>query len=262
MNPRGLFSSYATLTAVYFLLCAPVQAQSSSLAIQGVTVVDVIDGSLAPDRAVIIEGNRIAVIGSVAQTEVPEGATIVEAAGSYLIPGLWDLHVHATSPEEVRLYFPLFLASGITGIRDTWGSREVAAEAAAAVSAGELAGPVRLVVAGNLVDGPARTWPTSQVAITPEDGRRIVDSLHAAGAPFVKVLSSLLPDTYVAIAERSRMRGIPFAGHVPRLVRAADVSAAGQRSMEHFMGVLEGCSSEEEAILAGLRQGLGAILAT
>src|SRR5690606_40296070 len=75
------------------------------------------------------------------------------------------------SSDLVRLYFPLFLANGITGIRDTWGSREVAAEVAAEVSAGVLAGPVRLVVAGNLVDGPARIWPNSQVAITPEIGR-------------------------------------------------------------------------------------------
>src|SRR5690606_32301515 len=148
--------------------------------------------------------------------------------------------------------------NGVTGVRDMWHHREVAETAGAAVAAGELAGPVRAVVAGDLIDGPARIWPNSLVAYTPEEGRHLVDSLHAAGAPFIKVYSSLTPEAYRAIAGRARALRIPFAGHVPATVRAADASDAGQRSVEHFYGVLEGCSAEEDSILVAFGRAMRA----
>ncbi len=236
-------------------------ARSTTVAIRDVTVVDVTDGSLRTGQTVLVEGDRIGAVGAAAEVDVPATAEILEGAGAYLIPGLWDMHVHATFEGRVETFFPLFLANGVTGIRDTWGSLEVADSARAAVERGELAGPVRVVVAGNLVDGPARILPGSQVALTPEDGRRIVDSLHAAGAPFVKVYWSLTRETYLAIAERSRELGMPFAGHVPLVVRAAEASDAGQRSVEHLHGVLVGCAEEEGAILAGYRRAQRAHLA-
>ncbi|HMB91007.1 MAG TPA: amidohydrolase family protein [Rhodothermales bacterium] len=222
-------------------------ARSQSLALQHATVIDVTDGSLHPDQTVLIDGNRIAAIGT--DITVPDGAEMVDATGGYLIPGLWDMHVHATWPSRIENFYALFLANGVTGIRDTWGVREAAADAEEAIASGEMVGPPRAVVAGNLVDGPGQIWPGSQVAFTPEDGRRIVDSLHAAGAPFVKVYSTLSRETYHAIAKRSQELGLPFAGHVPDTMPAAEAAAAGQRSMEHLYSVLEGCSSEEEAIL-------------
>jgi mono/diheme cytochrome c family protein len=183
---------------------------------------------------------------------------VVDASGAYLIPGLWDMHAHAAREDRVESFFRLFLANGITGFRDMWGSLDVAAHARARVQTGELPGPTRFVVAGNLVDGPVGTWPGSLTARTPEDGRRLVDSLHAAGAPFIKVYHGLLPETYFAIAARARELDIPFAGHVPFLVRAADAAAAGQRSNEHLFGVLEGCSADEEAILAEFARSMAA----
>src|SRR5690606_40771861 len=109
------------------------------------------------------------------EVDVPDGAEVVDGAGGYLIPGLWDMHVHTfNSPEWAETFFPLFLANGVTGVRDMWHHREVAETAGAAVAAGELAGPVRAGVAGDLIDGPARIWPNSLVAYTPEEGRHLV----------------------------------------------------------------------------------------
>lgn len=70
-------------------------AQSTTVAIRGVTVVDVTDGSLRPGQTVLIDGSRIGVIGPVAELGVPADADIMDGAGGYLIPGLWDSHVHS-----------------------------------------------------------------------------------------------------------------------------------------------------------------------
>jgi imidazolonepropionase-like amidohydrolase len=234
------------------------RAVQADLAITNANIVDVTDGALLRDQTVLVAGNRIVQIGPAGGTTVPAGAEVVDAAGAYLMPGLWDMHAHAAREDRIESFFRLFLANGITGFRDMWGSLDVAAHARARVQAGELPGPTRFVVAGNLVDGPVATWPGSQTARTPQDGRRLVDSLHAAGAPFIKVYHGLLPETFLAIAERARELDIPFAGHVPFLVRAADAAAAGQRSNEHLFGVLEGCSADEEAILAGFAGSLAA----
>jgi imidazolonepropionase-like amidohydrolase len=235
----------------------PSPGTTVDLAITNVTVIDVADGAVRPDQTVLVSGNRIAAVGPAGSTRPAGGARVVDARGKYLIPGLWDMHAHAASKDRVESFFRLLLANGITGFRDPYGSLEVAARVRAAVAAGELPGPARIVVAGNLVDGPPGALPGALIASTPDEGQRVVDSLHAAGAPFIKVYTLISPATYRAIAERSRELGLTFVGHVPLFVRAADASDAGQRSIEHMTGVLTGCSTEEEAILADWRRIVG-----
>src|SRR4029078_2504643 len=110
------------------LLFASAHAQSPTVAIRGVTVVDVRDGSLHPVHTVLVAGNRIAAVGPVHGVAVPDDAKIVEATGGYLIPGLWDMHVHSVaniavdraiaSVSAYDWHFPLFLAHGVTGVRN------------------------------------------------------------------------------------------------------------------------------------------------
>lgn len=252
----------ALLAGLFGLLTtAPLPAQSPRLGIRGVTVVNVADGSLQPDQTVLVEGNRIVVVGSRASVAIPGGTGVIEGAGKFLIPGLWDMHVHAHEDLEVTttVYYPLFIANGITGVRDVWGSRAVADAALAAVTAGRLPGP-RSLVAGALIDGPGRMFPNALVAVTPEDGRRLVDSLYAAGAPFLKLYNSFLPETFFAIAERARAHGIPFVGHLPGAVRAVDASDAGLRSIEH-VGAVRACSTGEDDAIARFRAGISSIMA-
>jgi uncharacterized protein (TIGR02246 family) len=229
----------------------------ADLAITHVNVIDVTDGSVRPDQTVLISGNRVAALGPSHDVRLPDGAEMIDARGGYLIPGLWDMHAHAASEGRVESFFRLLLANGVTGFRDPFGSREVADRARAAIAAGELPGPPRIIVAGNLVDGPPGSVPGARFAATPEDGRRLVDSLHAAGAPFIKVYFQLAPETYFAIAERSRELGVPFVGHVPMFVRAANASDAGQGSIEHLTGVLTGCSTDEKAVLVDWQRLMG-----
>jgi imidazolonepropionase-like amidohydrolase len=262
MNRFALF-----LVLVFTAACArppaarsaqPTTGTRADLAITHVDVVAVTDGSIRSDQTVLISANRIAAVAPSRELTVPAGAQVIDGRGRYLIPGLWDMHAHAASEDRVESFARLLVANGITGYRDPFGSLQAAAEAGAAIAAGELTGP-RIIVAGNLMDGPPGGVPGARIASTPEEGRRTVDSLHAAGAPFIKVYSLLPPATYFAIAERSRELGVPFVGHVPMLIRAADASDAGQRSIEHLTGVLTGCSTDEEAILAEWRRIMGLV---
>jgi predicted dinucleotide-binding enzyme/cytosine/adenosine deaminase-related metal-dependent hydrolase len=261
--------SFGALIGLVFL-CTSAQAQSTTLAIRGAWVVDVTDGSLHPDQTVLIQGNRIAAIGPTTAIAVPQGAEIVDAAGGYLIPGLWDMHTHLlwSTEEGERLwvkmpheldswtlwehyYAPsldLLIANGLTGIREMWGNPDIARRVQAEAEAGVRLVP-RMIMAGHRVDGAPPLWPGALVAATPERGRALVDSLAAAGADFIKPYSHLAPDVYFAIVERARERGIAVAGHVPFRVPASAAVAAGQRSFEHLIGILQGCSSEEARLI-------------
>src|SRR5262245_30558684 len=128
MNVRTLLASSATLGILWFVPCASLLGQSRTVVIRGVTVVDVTDGSLHPQRSVLVEGNRIVAVGAVREVGVPAKAEILEAAGRYLIPGLWDMHVHSVGPVAANTanpsiasqdwHLPLFLAYGVTGVRN------------------------------------------------------------------------------------------------------------------------------------------------
>src|SRR5258708_12377188 len=92
------------------------QIQFKALVITHVTVIDVRDGRTRPDMTVVISGNRIVEMGEAGRTNLPKDAQIIDESGRYLIPGLWDMHVHLGNATEAAL--PLLVASGITGVRD------------------------------------------------------------------------------------------------------------------------------------------------
>jgi predicted amidohydrolase len=110
------------------LLGACAEPQAADIAIRGATVVDVASGSLIPDQTILIIGNRIVAVGRTDELRVAPETDLVDAAGGYLIPGLWDTHVHsvgdvagdadAEAPANHEWHFPLFLAHGVTGVRD------------------------------------------------------------------------------------------------------------------------------------------------
>lgn len=231
----------------------PVAAQER-IAITPVTVIDVINGKLLTDQTVLVDGNRISAVKPKDALAIPQASTVIDGSGKYLIPGLWDMHVHATREDRLQSFFRLFLANGITGFRDMFGSSAVGDKAKASMKVGDLPGPPRFVVAGHLIDGPRSLVPGALKAATPEEGKRIVDSLHSAGAPFIKVYHSLPPETYFTIAELAREHGLTFVGHIPFLVRASEASDAGHHSIEHLTGVIRGCSADEEGVLSAWRK--------
>ena len=226
---------------------SPDVAPAAAIAITHVTVIDVAGGPSRTDATVVIRGNRIASVGT-ADSVAPADARIVDGRGKFLIPGLWDMHVHAAWPNMAAAVAELFVANGVTGVRDMWGDQSVIRDWRARVDERDGKHP-RLVAAGNLLDGPEPVWPNSIRVGSAEDARKIVRSLQHDGADFIKVYSHLPRDEYLAIADESRKLGIPFAGHVTIAITAGDASDAGQRSIEHLTGVALACSALEPVIV-------------
>jgi imidazolonepropionase-like amidohydrolase len=219
---------------------------AQTLRIVNATVVDVATGGLHPGSTIVVQGNRITSVGAATPAT---GGRVVDAAGGYVIPGLWDMHTHAFFGDQMKesrvLTLPLFIANGVTGIRDMGSALEPVLRARADVAAHRLLGP-RMVVSGPMLDGPKVSFPASLAIATPAEGRRAVDSLKRRGVDFIKVQSGVPRDAYFAIADEAKKVGVPFEGHVPDAIRASEAIASGQRTFEHLIGVFEASSPDED----------------
>src|SRR5262249_18350222 len=162
------------------------------------------------------------------------------------------MHAHPLAPERRDTYFPLFLANGITGVRDTRAgiSLPEIRRWREELASGALVGPRIVGVAGPLVDGPGAKWARTgfpnETCCTVNvrhaaDARAAVANLQEQGADFIKVYNLLPREAFFAIADETKRRGIPFIGHVPFSVTMAEASEAGQHSMEHLDGPILEC---------------------
>jgi imidazolonepropionase-like amidohydrolase len=245
--------------------CA-VTGQESILAITHVNLIDATGAPVQTDMTVIVQGKQILQLGKGDSTAIPKAARLVDGRDKYLIPGLWDMHVHeifgAWLPEDEKITPVLFVANGVTGVRDMGGDLEALKRWRARIAEGKLLGP-RMVISGPMLDGPVPQFPSSAPVKDAADGRRIVDELQRNGADFIKIQSLVPRDGYFAAVDEAKKVGIVFAGHVPDKVRATEASNAGQKSIEHLTGVFEGCSTVEDELMAAPRgPGRGKFLST
>jgi imidazolonepropionase-like amidohydrolase len=242
------------------VLCAIGRAQSAApslLIIHEVTVIDATGSPAQPHRTVIVRDGKIEEIGSSDRSRGRKLAGVqVDGTGKFLVPGLWDMHVHMAFgdwfPRGKQVTLPLFIANGITGVRDMGGELEVLQQWRKEISAGTLIGP-SIVMSGPMLDGPQPRFPSSIAVKTPEDGRRAVDDLKRRGADFIKLQSLIPRDAVFAIADEAKKQGITFVGHVPDAVRASEASNAGQKSFEHLIGIFEGSSPLEDEFIKGAK---------
>jgi imidazolonepropionase-like amidohydrolase len=229
------------LHALLLSLLATSQSTSqtpSQIAVTHVTVIDVRDGSINADMTVVVLGNRISVIGPSKATPLLKQAHIVDGRGQFLIPGLWDMHVHTDGDARA---LRLLLASGITGVRDMGGDVAKLAESRRRIVAGQLAGP-RLLFAGPMLNGPpAEAGSDVWVIHSPEEASRAVNSLANLHVDFIKVHDGLARDSFLVIAHTAKARGLPFVGHVPASMTPMEVSDLGQKSIEHLEFLPKAC---------------------
>lgn len=243
-----------------------VAAQGPALAFVHVNVIDATGSPVQADMTVIVEGKEVRQIGKSKDVSVPKAAKVVDGRGKYLIPGLWDMHVHEIFgpwlPEDEKVIPLLFVANGVTGVRDMGGDLEPLIRWRSRIAAGEMIGP-RMIISGPMLDGPVPAFPSSAPIKDAADGRNTVDELKKNGADFIKIQSLIPRDGYFAAAAEAKKIGIVFAGHVPDKVRAVEASNAGQKSIEHLTGVFEGCSNVEDELMSKPRgPGRGRFLAT
>jgi imidazolonepropionase-like amidohydrolase len=242
----------------FLLTCIPAigSAQSSfpPVTITNVTIIDVTGGPSQGHRTVVVRDGKIADVHYSEPSSGRVKGVLVNGTGKFLIPGLWDMHVHEVFgdwfPRAKEITLPLFLVNGITGVRDMGGDMEVLQQWRREISDGTLLGP-RIVMAGPMLDGPQPRFPSSVAIKTAEDGRLAVDDLKRRGVDFIKLQSLIPRDAVFAIADEAKKQAIPFVGHVPDAVRASEMSNAGQKSFEHLIGIFEGASPLEDKFLAG-----------
>jgi len=233
------------LCGTLFLTQPQGATEQRSLALTHVTVIDATGAPARQDVSVVISGERIVELGPTGRVPVPKDALIVNASGKFLIPGLWDMHVHEWNKE---VFFPLFIANGITGVRDMFSPLPPIKEWRAEMAAGTTVGP-DIVAAGIIVDGPHPFCAPCTIAVSNADeGRKAVLKVKEMGSDFIKVYSMVPRDAYFAIADEAKRQHMVFAGHVSEFVSASEASDAGQKSIEHLTGVIVACSAREEEL--------------
>jgi len=224
------------------------KSQPMVLAITHVVVVDATGSPASPDMTVVTTGVRITEIGKTEKIRLPKDARVVDGRGKFLIPGLWDMHAHPFLLPQIlppQSLFNLYVANGVTSLRDPGGPLDDQLKWRKAVAAGEVQGP-RMIVSGPVLDGPTPMWPPIAIAIGAEkEARSAVAALKQRGANFIKVYDFLPRAAYFAIADEAKRQRVPLAGHIPISVTAAEASDAGQRSVEHVIHLFESCSSIE-----------------
>lgn len=252
-------TSYRRLTAVLLVLglagCEPA-APPPDLAIENVTVIDAVNG-LRANRTVVVDEGRIA---RVVEAGEPSGAReVIDGTGRYLIPGLWDFHVHLTYDDRFTASMAAtFLQYGVTSIRDTGGVLEKLLPVVEALEADGAVAP-RVFFAGPLLDGEHVVYdgdyrPALGVA-TPDEAtaRSHVATLAAAGADFIKIYEMVSPEVFHALADEAEVRGLPIDAHVPLSMVARDV-ASRVNSLEHLRNLELDCAFDRDALLATRRR--------
>src|SRR5262249_55079683 len=228
------------------------------IVITHVTVINPGTSSVQANRTVVIRLNRITEVVDAKKFHVPKNAWKVDGRGQYLIPALWAMPVPSAFgdwfPGGRDIILPLFIANGVTGVRDMGGDIPVLMGWRKEITHRNIIGP-RMVISGPMLDaylpnGKLR-FPSSIAVSTPASAVAAVDQLKSQGVDFIKVQSVISHDAYLAAAAEAHKQGLPIVGHVPDKVRLQEVVEAGQKSIEHLMGIFEGCSTEEDKFIKG-----------
>lgn len=205
-----------------------------------VGVVDPAAGAVALDMTVVIQDGRIVSVG---KSTAPPGAEIVDGRSRFLIPGLWDMHVHLSYARASAL--PVFVANGVTGVRDIGSDLGEIDRWRVQIDSDTLVGPV-IVRAGPMLNG--MEFNRYQLAVADAvEGRAAVRALHKVGVDFIKLHRRTSREAYFGIAQEARALELPFTGHVPMTVTPAQASDAGQTTIEHTETLFEGTFAAERA---------------
>jgi hypothetical protein len=228
-----------TLPLLLQALAAPSQPvlPPASIAITHITIIDTERGSTQSDRTVLIRDGRIAGVESSA-VAVPPGVQEIDGRGKFLLPGLWDMHVHLSWATASAL--PVLVANGVTGVRDCGSDLTEIDAWRTKIAAGLLVGP-RIVRAGPILNG--QSFNRYQLVTGPPDeARGIVRALKWLGVDFIKVHRRVRRDSYFAIIDEAKKQGLTVVGHIPMTVRPEEASDAGQL-IEHEETLFEGTFS-------------------
>jgi len=237
-----------SLLLIFLVSC---QVQTSDIAIQNVNVVDVESGEIVENQSVLIRDGIIANIKP--YDSGLEAEMVIDGTGKYLIPGLWDMHVHFRGGEELikenKNLLPLYIVNGITTVRDGGGNITPSVlEWRSQIEAGELLGP-KIFTSGPKIDGSDARWDGSIAIDRADQIPAALDSLDSLGVDYVKIYDSTLPyELFLPIVEQASERGYPVTGHMPFEVMFSESIEKGLSATEHIFYAFKGHSAKEGEI--------------
>ncbi|MDW3192664.1 MAG: amidohydrolase family protein [Cytophagales bacterium] len=254
MNKPILIGSVLLLT---LLSCQPGgELFENALCIQNITIIDPIDG-LKENQTLVIKDGKIHRVAPSAELKLSDQNTIIDGTGKYLIPGLWDTHVHFSYMEELApRMLDLFLAYGITSVRDTGGDINFVNQWKQKALSNPTGAP-RVMIAGPLLDGLPNVYdgsdpghpPLSVGLGTVADVQDQIELLDSMDVDLLKAYEMLTPEQFATVTKMAREKGLKVTGHVPLSMDVISASNAGLNSMEHMRNLEISCASNWEALL-------------
>lgn len=225
--------------------------------IENVSVIDAKDG-MRVAQSVSIKGSQILSVTDFDPQTARDATIVIDGSGQFLIPGLWDEHVHVTFDPDIdySTFFPLAMGHGVTSLRDTGGHLDRLAPARETADSDPLAPD--LYVSGPLIDGPLRVYagqtpfhPDISVGVSSESqAEDMVDQLADAGVDFVKAYEMLSPTVFSALVARAHERGLPVAGHAPLSMTAFEAASVGTDDMQHLRNLELACAPDAASMLS------------
>lgn len=228
----------------------------NAVIIRNITTIDAVNG-LQENQAVVITDGKIAEVASSDSIRFDdESNEVINGSGKFLIPGLWDAHVHFSYIEELApSMFDLFLVYGITSVRDTGGRIEFVKQWKDLAVQNPAEAP-RVMIAGPLLDGMPNVYDGSSPGRPPlsvglnsvEEVTRQINELDSIGVDLLKAYEILTPEQFAQVMQLAGEKGLKVTGHVPLSMNAVTASNAGLNSMEHMRNLEVSMASNWEEL--------------
>lgn len=244
---------------ILFLSACTTSGPDADLIIRNANIIDIASGEVTEDQMIGIAGDTIQWIRSMEDDGLVASAKSFDAQGGFVMPGLWDMHVHFrggdTLIRENKNLLPLFLAYGVTTVRDAGGDITPAVmDWKQQITAGDLVGPA-IFTSGPKLDGERPGWPGSIRVVEPADVDRALDSLEALDVDYVKMYDgSLSAQRYYDLIAEAEARGLKTTGHMPMSADILEGIERGLDGTEHLYYVLKACSPFADSLTA---EGIG-----
>jgi imidazolonepropionase-like amidohydrolase len=237
--------SLIVLAVLLVSFTAGPKAQTSApgtVAFVNVTVLPMDSERTLTNHTVVTSNGRITAVGPSASTPVPQGATVVDGRGKFLLPGLAEMHGHLPNPIKQREYTEdvlfLYVAAGVTTVRSMQGSPGQL-ELREQVRRGELVGPTLFLAGPGFSGGAVKS---------PEDAVQRVRQQKQEGWDLLKILPGVSRESYDAMARTAKEVQIPFAGHIPAAVGIEHAIEMGQQTVDHIDGYIEALDAQAKPI--------------
>lgn len=249
----------------FLLTISSASVKSQNTAFSNVSIIDVKAGITIPNMTVVVKGDQILEVNSTKEAKIPIDSKVIDCTGKFMIPGLWDMHMHyvndsiktipydfyepnLTEGEKSKIYAPIYLAFGITGIRELSGGIKTL-KLREQVRTGEILGP-QMEVGSPLLDGPVPLFPDAQVIAIdgPSKAKKVVSELHNQGFDFLKTYTFLSAESYRAIHERASDLDMEVSGEIPISISVWEAVKLGHKTLEHMTGIELACSRQQDSL--------------